>query len=591
MVHTYNSGEHFGLDMAVCGKKASEETTTLSQGCAEDFEVYCQPCDRDDVRQPAFGYCVDCKEHLCQACFITHRKPKPSQHHQLLDKEHMPMKQNLQIASKSTPTKQADSLTMPCSKHTKEVIKLYCHDHDALLCSVCVALQHTPPSCHVDYIPDISQQTLDSNEFNKTLKDLDQMTEKCCKVTKDQKQRVAESITSLEDVITHIDNFREEINKRLNELEKEAKDTATTIQHDNNKKLTTTETTCENIVKSLQVSANSLKHLNTNKKADQLFTELKIAQQLIKDSKQRTSQLSAAEDIDEYVFEPNQAILTLLQNEKSFGTLKHKNPKQSAEPTNQSEGAIKFSGSVFVRGDLRTGLAASPPNRLFAAIHEKQYIEMIDIEIGQVIQELSLKSQPWDLTVINKDTIAVTIPDSKKIQYISFSSNTLSLKNKLKVGGKCHGISHHQGKLAVTFLHPGKLHIMDLKGNVLEKVGKDSNGDDILWEPKYVDTNSQSIYVSDSKKSILWFNWQGEMIGRYESRDCRSIALLEDGSFLVGDHWGKFIYRVSDDCKTEKKYEIQFPYEVIYWCPETSTLYTSMHEDWGCIYSYDLKLI
>ncbi|XP_060559122.1 E3 ubiquitin-protein ligase TRIM71-like isoform X2 [Ruditapes philippinarum] len=581
--------------MAVPGKKASEKAITLSQGCAEDFEVYCQPCDRDDVRQPAFGYCVDCKEHLCQACFVTHRKPKPSQHHQLLDKEHMPVKLNLHIASKSTPTKQADSLTTPCSKHTKEVIKLYCHKHDALLCSVCVALQHTPPSCHVDYIPDISQQTLDSNEFNKTLKDLDQMTEKCCKVTKDQKQRVAESITSLEDVITHIDNFREEINKRLNELEKEAKDTATTIQHDNNKKLTTTETTCENLVKSLQVSADSLKHLNTNKKADQLFTELKIAQQLIIDSKQGISQLPAAEDIDEYVFKPNQAIQTLLQNEKSFGTLKHKNPKQSAEPPNQSEVVIKMSGGAFVeKSNLRTGLAASPPNLLFAA-SENGYIEMIDKEIGKeagkVIKKLSLKSQPWDITVINIDTIAVTIPGSGKIQYISFSSNTLSLKSKMKVGGQCHGISHHQGKLAVTFLHPGKLLIMDLKGNVLEKVGKDSNGDDILWEPKYVDTNSQSIYVSDSKKSIIWFNWQGEMIGRYKSDDCRSIALLGDGSFLVGDHWGHFISRVSDDCKTEKKYEISFPYEVIYWCPETSTLYTSMHEDWEFIYSYDLKLI
>jgi hypothetical protein len=494
----------------------------------------------------------------------------------------MPVKLNFQFASKSTPTKQADSLTMPCSKHTKEVIKLYCHDHDALLCSVCAALQHTPPSCHVDYIPDISQQTLDSNEFNKTLKDLDQMTEKCCKVTKDLKQRVAESTTSLEDVITHIDNFREEINKRVSELEKEAKDTATTIQHDNNKKLTTTETTCETIVKSLKVSADSLKHLNTNKKADQLFTELKTAQQLIIDSKQGISQLPAVKDIDEYVFEPNQAILTLLQNEKSFGTLKHENPKQSAEPPNQSnELSMESSGVAFVKSSTEydcyiSGLAVSPPNQLFAADHRNQSIKMIDIENGMVIQRLSLKSEPWDLTVINKDTIAVTIPGSGKIQYISFSSDSLLLKSKQKVGGQCHGISHHQGKLAVTFLHPGKLHIMNLKGVILNKVKKDSNGEDIFGQPEYVDTNSQSIYVSDSKKSIMWFNWQGEMTGRYDLGDeRRSIALLGDGSFLV-PFWESGIYRVNVDCKRyEYKLDHIFGLEAICCCPETSTLYTS----------------
>jgi hypothetical protein len=403
------------------------------------------------------------------------------------------------------------------------------------------------------------------------------MTEKCCKVTKDQKQRVAESTTSLEDAITHIDNFREEINKRVNELEKEAKDTATTILHDNNKKLTTTETTCENLVKSLQVSADSLKHLNTNKKADQLFTELKIAQQLIKDSEQGISQLPAVENTHEYVFEPNKAILTLLQNEKSFGTMKHKNQKQSAEPPNQSEAAIKSFGHILIGFGLISGLAVSPPNHLFVARRNDQSIKMIDLEdIEKVIQKLSFKSGPWDLTVINKDTIAVTIPDSQKIQYVSFSSRTLSLKSKLKVGGKCYGISHHQGKLAVTFLNPGKLHIMDLKGNVLEKVGKGSNGEDIFGDPEYVDTNSQSIYVSDSKKSIMWFNWQGEMIGRYNLPAIRrSIALLEDGSFLVSNYSNSIIYRVNVDCKRKEYQFVQSLVEAICWCPETSTLYTS----------------
>jgi cytochrome c556 len=77
------------------------------------------------------------------------------------------------------------------------------------------------------------------------------LTNKCSKITNDLKQRVAKSTTSLKDAWAEIDKFREEINKRLDELEKEVKDTATTSQQDNNKKVKTTETTCDDINKSL----------------------------------------------------------------------------------------------------------------------------------------------------------------------------------------------------------------------------------------------------------------------------------------------------------------------------------------------------
>ncbi|XP_053388029.1 uncharacterized protein LOC123563465 [Mercenaria mercenaria] len=104
--------------MAVPGKKVRQQfSSTLSQGSGEDFEVFCQPCDRDDLRLPAAGYCIDCEEHLCDSCFNTHRRPKPLRHHKLLDKDNMPHTQNLSTMSSSTDAGQPDN-TSPCSKHT-----------------------------------------------------------------------------------------------------------------------------------------------------------------------------------------------------------------------------------------------------------------------------------------------------------------------------------------------------------------------------------------------------------------------------------------------------------------------------------------
>jgi hypothetical protein len=89
--------------MEVPGKKASHKLlSTPSQGGAEDFDIYCEICDRAVIRLPALGYCVDCEEHLCQSCFKSHKRPKPLRHHQLLDNEHMPQKQKVHGSSKST---------------------------------------------------------------------------------------------------------------------------------------------------------------------------------------------------------------------------------------------------------------------------------------------------------------------------------------------------------------------------------------------------------------------------------------------------------------------------------------------------------
>jgi F0F1-type ATP synthase membrane subunit b/b' len=217
------------------------------------------------------------------------------------------------------------------------------------------------------------------------------------------KQRVAKSTTFLKDAIAEIDNFRKEINNRLDKLEKEVKDTATTIQHDNNKKLKTTETTCDDINKSLQASADTLKHLNSNKKTDQLFTELKIAQQLIQGNNNIISQLPTINDIDEYIFEKNQNIKKVLLDEKSLGTLSSKNKKHKAGPKNPTAVAMTLSTPIKINAKSSSdksdcwisGLAVSPQNQLFAADYFNDSIKMININ-SETMKQLKLDSAPWD---------------------------------------------------------------------------------------------------------------------------------------------------------------------------------------------------
>jgi hypothetical protein len=316
---------------------------------------------------------------------------------------------------------------------------------------------------------------------------------------------------------------------------------------------------------------------------------LKIAQQLLLHNKKITKQLPTINDVNEYTFEPNPAIKKLLQNEKSLGTLIKRELKQPAQPKKKADVPLKMSTPRNIKVETSsdkddcwiTGITVSPQNQLFIADYTNCSIKMIDINSG-TIKQLQLESDPWDITMVTRDTFAVTLPKIKTIQFISFSSNSFSLKNKLKVDGYCHGISHHQGKLAVTFVYPGKLQIMDLKGNIEITVEKDSNGDSIFGRPYYVTTNSNSIYVSDEgKKEVMWFNWQGEMIGRnVDIEGPKGISLLDDGSFFVSDYRTNCIYRVSGDCKdrTTILENVKGP-NAVCWCAETSTLYLSTNSN------------
>ncbi|XP_060573999.1 uncharacterized protein LOC132731761 [Ruditapes philippinarum] len=424
--------------MAVPGKKASRKSSSiLSQGCAEDFDIFCEICDRYDIRIPAFGHCVDCEAHLCRTCSNNHLQLKPSHHHQLLDNEHMPQKQTMHKSSKSAPRTLTDGLTKPCTKHSKEVIKFYCHDHNALICNVCVTLEHTPTSCRVDYIPEISGQILDSTEFNETLRGINTLTDKCFLITEDLHQRCEESTTSLLYAFEEIVEFRKERKDRLRELEKNVFDAAKKIQSDNNEKLKTTETTCGDINKSLQASADSLKHLNSHKKTDQLFVELKIAQQLIKTSEKRTSELPT---VDEYIFERNKAIENVLQDEKSIGILSNMKLEQPAQPKNQVAVAIKMSTPRNINAKTSldksncyiTGLTVSSSNKIFAADRKNKSIKMINIRSGD-IKQVQLDSAPFDVTLVTSDSLCCYITHRfLKPKPRSFHSPRLIYEEQLK---------------------------------------------------------------------------------------------------------------------------------------------------------------
>ncbi|XP_053405178.1 uncharacterized protein LOC123565997 [Mercenaria mercenaria] len=538
-LHRYN--------MAVSGRKAMS-SSTLSRGCAEDYEIFCQPCDLDDLRLPAFGFCKDCEEHLCESCFNHHKKAKPSRHHILLDEHNMP--QNLQVQSKSA---NADELKTPCPKHKKEIIKFFCHDHENLLCNVCVTLDHTRTSCQVDYIPDISKKSLKRKEITETLKNLDVVTERYKRATVGLKEKLNTSTKFLKDVLLEIKSFRKEINKRIDEWEKKVIEIAKDIQRENDTRLKIAETKCNDVTKSLETSSDYIKQLNASKQADKLFIELKSAEKLIRDQEKKLSKLLSPDIIEEFCFQPNPAINSALQDIRYLGTIKHKETELSApSPPTVTLPRFSHQGDICVDKEecWISGMALLTPSRLVLTDEKNNCIKMVDLSNGSITDYLQLDTPPLDITTVTSNQLAVTLSDKEIVQFISASSNKLSLKQKFKVDGDCSGISCYQDKLVVTFDDPIKIQIFDLKGKVLTTITNDSVGKNFyLCIPRHATSNGQSIYVCEARMfQVYRFSWEGKPTGRYSDiRSPSGIAMLNDGSILVSDSDNGNIQHISRD--------------------------------------------
>ncbi|XP_060597537.1 uncharacterized protein LOC132751390 isoform X2 [Ruditapes philippinarum] len=562
--------------MAVSGKKASKQfSSSTTMASDEDLQIYCQPCDEEGPRLPAHGYCTDCKEHLCKNCFTAHKVSRASKHHILQDATNMP--KVLQQPSTSIHTGQSDVLTTPCLKHSKEMIKFYCNDHTKLLCSVCVTLEHQTTSCKVDYIPDISGDIIDSKEYQVILNAVNTTCDKFQQKVEDVKKMTYKSNSSLKDALAEIKKFRQEINQRLDELERQAEDAAKVIEQENNKHLKAVETTCEDITKSLKASSDKIKQLNTSKQADELFMELKLAEKTMKDIEKKAIEFSSY-NIKEHNFKANVAILSNLKAEKSFGTLTQRTLNKEALPIQIQSRQSSHEGEICVKTSQDnkkcwiTGMSLLTPDLLIITDIDNKAVKMVDTSSQSVFHQLQLDDWPWDITTVTSADLAVTI--NQKIQFISISSNKLIKKHTVKVDGDCYGISCYQGKFVVSFAEPAKLQILDLNGTIQTTI----DGNNIFKHPWYITCNRSSVYVSDKDmKTVTRLNWQGDVLGSYSGMSGpRGMSLSDDGTVFVCDTERNVIEEISGDCSTGNVVlkNLKSPYAVC-WCGETKKLYFS----------------
>ncbi|XP_060566559.1 uncharacterized protein LOC132725439 isoform X1 [Ruditapes philippinarum] len=592
--------------MEVPGKQQPKKTLSVSQGSAEDFLLFCIPCDRDGVRVPAKGYCSTCKEHLCDTCYKHHKKQTPSRHHILLDQDSMPTTPSVPIVKD-----EFDS----CDDHEDEKLKFYCKDHDIVVCSVCVTLNHR--LCNVEYIPKLSKHILDSEELNEIMAEMKALEDNY----KSQIKRVKDEMKAIsknhDDVIKAIHQFRKEINTRLDKMEKHVFKEADNILLKQQTKLNDLSTGVHEITDKLTEKRNQLDNLIQRKCLDKLFVEMKETKKRVEEMRMKQKQYSRVDVFQTVSFVKNSDIVDMLDRHKQLGeliTMKtsmvENVPVMKPTSTPSEDKTLNLevvedidmnSSSKSTKCDI-TGIEVIKPDKIVICDNSKN-VKCYDTVQKKVVSEITLTDRPFDVTAITDDKFVVTVPVDRSIYFMSLRNQRLVSDRKMNINKECYGIAYSQDKLVVTCnCNPGKVLVLDLQGKILQNFGGDYS---LFSLPMYasVNTAGTSIYVSDTGSTVMavkQLDWQGNVLNTYKpaqgGTNLQGICELNDGTFLVclDQDSDDNLRRVSDSCKPCKimingKLGSWFP-EAVAYCKKSRRLYVSCSETGLYVTKYLIKI-
>lgn len=326
--------------MEVSGKKVEGNLSKyFFLGSEEDLPLFCVPCDRDGPRVTAYGYCQECEEHLCEACYKIHKKPTPCRKHVLLGKNEMPQTPSKKLSmteslftlrnKKVAPAQNA--LTEECLQHRGKLIEYFCCEHKTVGCGSCILINHR--YCNINYIPDVSKSYKMNPQYLYFKQSLINLKESCKKLNEDsntQKIKIQKNQAGLQNGVR---KFRQEINVMLDKWETDVALKSDSIFAEEQAKTESVISASKKLLKDIQELLDSFKSLEKEKKNNDINVQMKMKTGLVKQYKAIIKQMQEKTTENHYTFEPSLAIQKMLKLVTNFGKI---NTQTKSGPQAQS---------------------------------------------------------------------------------------------------------------------------------------------------------------------------------------------------------------------------------------------------------------
>ena len=486
----------------------------------------CEPCDYRGVNREALTFCRNCKEYMCHLCTESHKGQKMSRNHKLLDVKDMSGMQTSTVS---------DSLVMSCDCDQTSPTTHYCIDHDQAFCTNCKILKHR--KC----------QSITIGEKIKSFAEnqLKEIIQRVVRLKKEMDSFIRNRTTDLKHVQTmtaqcksDIHTFRKELNSYLDILEDKVVKESEVHEAKFKQEISRHIESCSSTLKSLTADKTLLVEAQTtSKKANMFAAHHKVShrienyESLLNDIKQE----SVSPDL---TFKRNEELRNLLKTVKELGQLTGQITHKSSQNTNTlfTELAVDTSQKVNIQlsSDSKcpwiTGCTFIPDGGVVLCDHHNS--NLISLSNTFTVKErLHLDSPPWDVSLVNSNSVMVTIPYMKKLQLIQVVPS-LKIDRSINVGRKCWGVQVVEDLIYVTCHNDpgeGEVLVVDMNGTVTHRLGQLDKKSYFFSRLDYITVcpSSRKIFIADcDTDTVSCMLSDGTVVYQYKDAELRGLTVV-----------------------------------------------------------------
>ncbi|CAC5403239.1 unnamed protein product [Mytilus coruscus] len=430
--------------------------------------IPCGPCLYDETHQNARQWCTSCEEGLCDECEKTHKKTKTSRDHKLISIDDYRKIEDVAI-------------TFICSDHDKK-LEWFCKSHDKALCVVCLPTEHR--SCS-DVIPiDVAATNARQSIAISDLQEAIGVTLRNIRLCVNSRNTTTKDIEKQEkDIRKIIRNTRTKINSHLDELEEKLMETLVSASK-------TCKSKCQKFLQQFHSHEEKLRKLKDQvlqikefASDVQVFLGTRQIDKLV--MSEIESIKTATDSIYDYKFN---MILNSDVQKLSNGVVKNFGEIQVAEhdsnldikelkieqaqmqqnvqtASNVADIELQLITKVNIKNErhlLITGCAILPNGHLLVANKTKNKNILEYSEEGNFIGGIEVSADPFDITVLDLDRIAITYGVNRFFEIFNYRNGRV--EKRIETGGSCWGLSQSNGKIYVKL---DQVEVFDITGKKL----------------------------------------------------------------------------------------------------------------------------
>lgn len=501
------------------------------------------------------------------------------------EKEQLATPEPVTVTYPAKREKPPDRDVRQCKCHGSQVTEFYCQKHEALLCKTCVKLEHK--ICGVVEILDFVKQYDISEEYESVLFSMNVLKEKVLQILKVNNEVRQKTLKNKDQVFEQIKSFRAAIDQLLDKWEAKMAKEAEVMFQDIVMKQESLLSSSKKLTKTIESKLQDLEEMkqDTSLSDEMMFLHMKSTKSKLEEYRSLLYKVEVDSVLTTVEFHPNATLQKAFESSSRLGHMSSKHEPvllTSAAQMGRKRGSLRKiqsmekityenitavpEGRIHVKlsNDESAcdifGLAVINDDKIAAVDNSNLKVKIIDVNKEKIVYDIKLSSAPWDITLLPKDRLAVTLPGKKVVQILSCSGG-LSKVNQLKVDGYCHGIDYCDEHLVVAMnTYPSKIQIMKLNGQVKKTILTDDSGSNLFMSCQDVAINktTKDIYVSDTYSGsycITKLNWEGKVTGVYKHSvrcETRGLVVLESGSIAVCYFDLNSILLVSPDLRSSR---------------------------------------